>query len=68
MDAKQKLAYERDNLLKSVVQLRKEITDAATHQQTTDAQRAKLETEVEQLKVSPNPFLKALVFCHVDAH
>jgi hypothetical protein len=51
MDAKQKLAFERDNLLKQVVQLRKEITEAATYQQSSDSQKAKLEAEVEQLKV-----------------
>ena len=52
MDAKQKLAYERDNLLKQVVQLRKEITEAASRQQTADAAKARLEAEMDQLKVA----------------
>ena len=54
MDAKQKLAYERDNLLKQVVQLRKEITDAASKQQAADANKAKLDAELDQLKVDIN--------------
>jgi hypothetical protein len=52
LDVKQKLQSERDNLLKQVVQLRKEITEASTQQQLADQKIQKLELELAQQKVA----------------
>ena len=52
LDQKQKLMYERDNLVKQVVQLRKEVTEQAQQHQQSESQRAKLDTELNEIRVS----------------
>ena len=43
--------YERDNLVKQVVQLRKEVTEQAQQHQQSESQRVKLDTELNEIRV-----------------
>ncbi len=61
---KHKLMNDRDALLKQVVLLRKEITDASALQQIADQTRTKLELDIVQLTVCIGVYeINASVFC-----
>ena len=62
-DVKHKLMNDRDALLKQVVLLRKEITDASALQQIADQTRTKLELDIVQLTVCISYEMNARVFC-----
>ncbi len=63
-DVKHKLMNDRDALLKQVVLLRKEITDASALQQIADQTRTKLELDIVQLTVCIAVYeINASVFC-----